>query len=1040
MAEVPERLRAGLSGRYDLQREIGRGGMAVVYLAQDQRYDRLVAIKVLNQDLAAAVGRARFLREIHIAARLNHPHILPLLDSGDTGAFLYYVMPWVEGESLKDRIAREKQLPVADAIAIAREVADGLEHAHAQGVVHRDVKPANILLSGRSAVVADFGIARAVRRSATDDTLTDVNLAIGTPPYMSPEQWSGTRELDARSDVYSLGCVVYEMLAGHPPFTGSTTEAIAARVAFDPVPPLRTVRPKVSAALERAIVTALEKVPADRFATARAFADALAAAPQEDAVRDTTTVARWWRRWLRDRRAWAATAVGAFALVWALRYGRLESLLGAGRPSEADTTRYVVLPFDRAAGVPVFPGEEMLRDALASWRGIRVVDQSLVTQWLPPGGIARLDARRARSLARDLDAGRYIRGSVSIVGDSIRLYGAVHDVNQRATLVRDGWVKLPTTLARADSAVALLAERLLFDVLTTALQDRGPAGTQSAPARQAFARGLAAIDRWDLEAADSAFAAASRYDEEFARAFLWLGQVRSWSTAPVATWRSPAERAAAGHHRLSPRDRVRSDALLALGRGDYARACSRWRELTVEDSLDFIAWYGLGNCLTVDEEVVRDSRSPSGWRFRSSYHEATLAYQHAYQLLPAAHVALSNDTYRSVQVLLKTSSNWMRRGHAGPPDSGRFEAYASWQHDTLAFVPYADAHATATTNVAVRRQRERYHDLALAWVTAYPGSADAMEAVAVSLDLLGDPAALDTMRRARALATTPAARVRMAAAEAWMRVKRSAPDRLPELREARDLADSIVRANPPPGASQPILLAGLAALSGRAGLAAAYMRQTSVRTDWTIPGPIATTAAPLLVFAALGGPIDSLRVLEQDLATAIERGVPEDQRNELRAVWLGRAASLAFPRHRFATLQQVQGLGDYLVDAQASFARGDVLAVRRMFGGLGERRRDVPPEDRTLDAVYPEAALLAESGDTAGAIAWLDPTLSAIAAIPLLHFKDPTRAATLIRAIILRAELAASTDDPTAAKWGAAADVLWQNADPAIRRGARFQR
>jgi len=216
-----DRLASALSDRYRIERELGKGGMATVYLAHDLRHDRQVAIKVLRPELTAALGHERFLREITTTANLRHPHILPLHESGAAGEFLYYVMPFVEGESLRDRLIREKQLPVDDALQIAREVADALSYAHSRGLVHRDIKPENILLERGHAVVADFGIARAITAAETE-TLTQTGLAVGTPLYMSPEQAAGERSLDGRSDLYSLGCVLYEMLAGEPPYTGPT--------------------------------------------------------------------------------------------------------------------------------------------------------------------------------------------------------------------------------------------------------------------------------------------------------------------------------------------------------------------------------------------------------------------------------------------------------------------------------------------------------------------------------------------------------------------------------------------------------------------------------------------------------------------------------------------------------------------------------------------------------------------------------------------------------------------------------------------------
>ena len=269
------RLTAALSEHYRLDRELGAGGMATVYLAHDLKHDRDVAIKVLHPDLGAALGGERFLSEIRTTARLQHPHILPLLDSGDAGnGLLYYVMPLVTGETLRARLTREKQLPIEDAILIAREVADALQYAHAQNVIHRDIKPENILLQGGHALVADFGIALAVQ-SAGGARMTQTGLSLGTPSYMSPEQAMGERTIDARSDIYALGAVTYEMLTSEPPFTGATMQAIVAKVVnAEPERPSLT-RKTLSPSVERAVLKALAKLPADRFATASAFADAL---------------------------------------------------------------------------------------------------------------------------------------------------------------------------------------------------------------------------------------------------------------------------------------------------------------------------------------------------------------------------------------------------------------------------------------------------------------------------------------------------------------------------------------------------------------------------------------------------------------------------------------------------------------------------------------------------------------------------------------------------------------------------------------------
>ncbi len=291
MADQLDNLKAALADRYRIERELGTGGMATVYLAQDMKHDRNVAVKVFRPELAAALGTERFFREIKITANLNHPHILPLLDSGSVDAptavppdrrttFLYYVTPLIEGDSLRDRLNREKQLSVDEAVKITSQVASALSYAHSHDIVHRDIKPDNILFQAGEVVVADFGIALAVD-SAGGTRLTETGLSVGTPAYMSPEQVSGEHEINGRSDIYSLACVLYEMLAGDPPFIASSPRAVLAKHVTDPAPPITTVRSSVPDAVAAALAKALGKAPADRFESAHAFSAALLAEAKE---------------------------------------------------------------------------------------------------------------------------------------------------------------------------------------------------------------------------------------------------------------------------------------------------------------------------------------------------------------------------------------------------------------------------------------------------------------------------------------------------------------------------------------------------------------------------------------------------------------------------------------------------------------------------------------------------------------------------------------------------------------------------------------
>jgi serine/threonine-protein kinase len=346
MPDDREGLTAALSHRYSLGQQIGAGGMAIVYLAEDLKHHRQVAIKVLHPELAATLGATRFLREIEVTAQLEHPHILPLLDSGEAAGFVYYVMPYVEGESLRDRLRREKQIGIDDALQITREVADALEYAHSRGVVHRDIKPENLLLARGHVRVADFGIALALSASS-DEQRTATGLALGTPAYMSPEQAAGEKALDGRSDLYSLGCVLYEMLAGDPPYVGTTPQAIIARRALDPVPSLRTVRANVPDSVVEAIERALEKVPGDRFTTAAEFAAALVSdgqRPRAPSRQERQTISRagaaWRTTWLSGR--WLGLAV--LALLAGVVLWRNE--LGPREPAAQVATFLVPLPKD----------------------------------------------------------------------------------------------------------------------------------------------------------------------------------------------------------------------------------------------------------------------------------------------------------------------------------------------------------------------------------------------------------------------------------------------------------------------------------------------------------------------------------------------------------------------------------------------------------------------------------------------------------------------------------------------------------------------
>lgn len=578
------RLQAALGERYAIGRELGHGGMAHVYLARDLRHGRDVAIKVLRPELAASLGTDRFLREIRIEASLQHPHILPLHDSGAVEGLLYYVMPFVEGETLRDRLEREKQLPVADALRIAREVADALGYAHANNIVHRDIKPGNILLSAGHAVVADFGIARAIT-AAADDQLTEVGLAVGTPDYMSPEQATGETGLDGRTDLYALGCVLYEMLAGDPPFRGRTAQATLARHLHDPPPPIKVRRPNVPPAIESALMTALAKVPADRFSTAAEFGAAL----------DTSVRARTSRglssqlRRLDKRVALVATV----ALAGALGYWRFQ------RESSValDPNRVMVFPLqDGSHG-----GEEGAGDQVATFIGY-ALDGTAPLKWmegrdfLGEGELKQqraLPASVAQRISRMQRAGFYIDGSIITGPDSVTVVLRLHDVAGDSVLRRAG-----ASSHSADAPLPRLGLRAVGDLLPallepgrkvdlTALSERNPTAIAN------FLQGEREYRRMRFGAALEHYRKALSEDSALAIAALKGALAANW---PSLTGADPQLVKIALQHEsaLSPRLVLFARGLRDYLAGEADSAVGHFRGALAIDSTWSEAWMGLG--------------------------------------------------------------------------------------------------------------------------------------------------------------------------------------------------------------------------------------------------------------------------------------------------------------------------------------------------------------------------------------------------------------------------------------------------------------
>ncbi len=597
MEDLALRLQAALGDRYRIERKLGAGGMAVVYRVHDIRHDRPVALKVFHPELAAVLGE-RFLQEIRVAARLSHPHILTVHDSGEVASgeagpgFLWYTMPVVDGESLRQRLLREGQLPVDEAVRIARTTADALDFAHANGIVHRDIKPENILLFAGEPMIADFGIALALGRVG-QDRLTQTGFSLGTPAYMSPEQALSEAHLDGRTDIYSLGCVLYEMLAGEPPYTGPTPMAIVAKRLSEPLPRLRTVR-KVPEALEQAVHTALARNPADRFPTARDFARALA---------ETTSPVTGATAPVRRTRIPVSKKTKGLAAVLLLALAAAASWIAlVRRPPPTAPTQLAVLPFSvPGSGSFTYLAQgmvDLLSRNLNGAEALVTVDPGRVISTTGRGELGVLDADRGREIARRLGAGQFILGSVVPSGGQLRIQAQLY---QRDSAASPAVVQ---AVVEGDSAKLFqLVDQLAAQLLVRRGQGQGARLAQTAAlttgslaALKMYLDGERNLRAANYDSAISGFQRAIEVDSSFALAYYRLA-VAAMGVGRMGLMNPAMGRALALDRRLSERDRLLLAALADLVRGAPDRAERQYREFLAAYPDDLEAQFQLGNLL-----------------------------------------------------------------------------------------------------------------------------------------------------------------------------------------------------------------------------------------------------------------------------------------------------------------------------------------------------------------------------------------------------------------------------------------------------------
>jgi serine/threonine protein kinase len=1021
---------------YELERRIGRGGSATVYVARELKHDRRVAVKVLHPALVASIHAERFLREISIIAKLAHPNILPLLDSGSVRGMLYYVTPYVPGESLRARLDREHRLAVIDAVRLTSEVAAALDYAHRQGLVHRDIKPENILLADGHALVADFGIARALTL-AVDDRLTTSGVAIGTPRYMSPEQAAGKFDLDARSDIYSLGCVLYELLSGAPPFVGPTAHDIIAQHAHAAVPPIRDVSPGVPPELERALLIALAKRATDRYATASGFAERIEAARQPAVGRDMlASIAVAMNRARHHRRSiWllAVPVVAAAVVLVSQTDGKLRASADA---SLRDTTRLAVFQVSATNSGGLAVEAELLSDAISRWNGVTLVDQFQIAE-----AMARLaeplTIPRASELASALGAGRYVLLQATRAGDSLRAYAVLYDVNGTRPL-QTAVEPLPASRARSPEAFAHMARTLLLrdgiDSGAVSLE-----GSSQLPALQAFSRAHRALAQWNLLEADSAFQGALGFDPRYARAVFWLAQVRVWRNAVGEDWSSLADRAANAADLLPQRERQLATALQLLGRREYNAACRVYDGLRRANDRDFAAWYGLGQCRMMDRGVLRDSGSPSGWRMRSSYHAGIAAFDRALELLPSTWAGYEHESFDQLRSLLMVVRTDLVPARGVAPDTGVFQARPGLHADTLVLIPYpwlriAEGDTTAIPpgfDEALQRRTREFKRLAGVWSAAFPNRPGPKHAMAVALEMLGDPVAVDTLRLARRLATDPATRVRLAAAEVMVRFKFALGSPSPQWGSILALADSVLRF-PGQSAQGTTAIDAITAITGRCDLAEQFVRRRNV-TPGSLPVPreLLVATESHLARASKGCGASETAPSLTALATSITGRA--NVQGWVLAALLYRPVLLAEELDS-GLVERLAGQSSHpLMLAARSLVRKQPDEARETLKRFQSQLRDVLGPV-TPDIALPAARFTLATGDTLETIAWLDRTIGAVSAFDPQLLRDPVVMSSLMRAIAMRADLAFRIGNKAdARRWASVISQMWSRADPELR-------
>ncbi|HEX2202561.1 MAG TPA: hypothetical protein VHG91_04670, partial [Longimicrobium sp.] len=754
------------------------------------------------------------------------------------------------------------------------------------------------------------------------------------------------------------------------------------------------------------------------------------------------------RRGLRSL-AMVGVVVGiALGLVFALQ-----------RPSPAgvDASTYIVLPFVQRSGgggaLTPDQAELLLHNALSRWTDLRLVDaqraRDLLSRSGPPENLAE-----ARRIAEAAGAGHLVWGEITPLGDSVVVRAALYDLTRRGGGSPQHTVRLGRDLQGVSARIGDLTTLLLGREASESMGPEGAAGTTVAAAWRAYLEGWSAMSQWELERARAALARAVDADPGYAAAHLWLAQATSWSESwDVRGWREPAARALADSASLSPRERQLARALVALGDRRFPDACRTYEAMIQRDSTDFAAWFGLGECHRRDQVVVADPASPSGHRFRSSYHRAVQAYSRALRSVPSSHRAFRGVGFGRLHELLQAGDYVLRPGWTA--GGAFFASYPGLAGDTLSFVPWPGADISAgkketlprTRDAALLRNRRLLRDVLVEWTRAFPQSPDAHEALSVGLEDLGEirrvkqgePSAFSELAAARTLATARDQRLRLSLAQVRLYL------RVGDFARARALADSVLAGWPHPGPRDAQALAPLAVLTGKVetarGLLHAAVPEHRFSTPQgqelaaSVPVALAEGAMDALLYAAVGLSAQAAQA-EARADGMIRTLVPEGERRGVRRSLLNAPRRLSFgsggaawARARTAPLDSV----DYLIAAQQALAAGDAAAARGALQGIAATRGERRPGDVSLDFVLAESELHLALGDTAAAVDELDRALVGMEALPRASVERVDMTGSLLGAMRLRARIAAARGDrPIAEHWRGVLRTLWAGGDPRL--------